>query len=252
MALTPSVLTRAHRVFERALRGGRMLTRTELGVALKKAGIDAVGTRLALIVMNAELEAVICSGPRRGKQFTYALLDERAPSAGSLPRDAALATLAGRYFTSHGPATATDFAWWSGLTLKDVRAGIDMAMPALRQVVAGGVTYYASAEERFAHRPAPTAFLLPNYDEFLVAYRDRALSVRPHSRSDTTTPRNPIFAHQVVIDGYVRGSWHRSLSVTEATIEVRPYTRFSATDMTRLRKATDVYGRFLGRRARLR
>jgi hypothetical protein len=252
MDLTAGVLTRAHRVFERVLRDGRTLTRADLAAALKKNGIDATGARLALIVMNAELEAVICSGPRQGKQFTYALLDERAPEARPLSRDAALATLTERYFTSHGPATARDFAWWSGLTLTDVRAGIETATPALQEIVAGGVTYYASAGERFAHRPARTAFLLSNYDEFLIAYKDRGLSIRAPARpGGGMAAKNPIFAHQVVIDGYVTGSWNRSIGAKHATIEVRPYTRFSAAEMAQLRKAADAYGRFLGKRVGL-
>ena len=246
MAVTPAMLTRAHRAFERALRGGRTLTRAELATVLKRAGIDATGSRLALIVMNAELDGVICSGPRRGKQFTYALLDERAPRARALSRDAALAELAGRYFASHGPATAKDFSWWSGLAVKDVKAGIEAASPALQAIVAGGTTYYASPDERFKHRPAAAAYLLPNYDEFLIAYRDRALSVRPRASA-----RNPIFAHQVVVDGYVTGSWSRSIGARQATIEVRPYTKFSRADMTRLRDAANAYGRFIGRSVRL-
>jgi hypothetical protein len=191
---------------------------------------------------------VICSGPRRGKQFTYALLDERAPGARTLSRDAALAALAGRYFTSHGPATSRDFAWWSGLTLKDVKAAIEMASPALQEVVTDGVTYYAAPTEQFRHRVRPTVFLLPNYDEFLIAYKERGLSVRPHTRQPA---KNPIFAHQVVVDGYVAGSWNRSIGARHVTIELRPYSRFSGLALARLRQAVDAFGRFHGRPGRL-
>jgi hypothetical protein len=246
MGLTPAMLSRSHRVFEKALRGGRTLTRSELSTALQTAGIEATGSRLALVVMNAELEAVICSGPRQGKQFTYALLDERTPAVRPRSRDAALAALAARYFTSHGPATAKDFAWWSGLTLKDVKAGIEGVSPALQAVVAGGLTYYAHRDETFDHRPARSTFLLPNYDEFLIAYKDRSLSLQPGRRT-----RNPIFAHQVVVDGYVTGSWNRLIGAREATIAVRPYARYSTAGMAQLRKAADAYGHFLGKTVRL-
>jgi hypothetical protein len=80
-------------------------------VALKHAGIHAVGPRLANLVMHAELDALIISGPRRARQLTYALLDERVPPTPRRDRDAALAELTRRYFTSHGPAQVQDCVW---------------------------------------------------------------------------------------------------------------------------------------------
>jgi hypothetical protein len=73
----------------------------------RRAECQPAGLRLAYLVMHAELNALICSGPMRGKQHTYMLLEERVPPAPSLKRDEALAILAGRYFTSHGPASVT-------------------------------------------------------------------------------------------------------------------------------------------------
>ena len=127
----------AWRVIERELGGHRHRTRQELAVALGKARIPAAGQRLAYLMMSAELDQVICSGPRRGRQFTYALLAERAPRARVLPRDEALGELTRRYFTSHGPATLRDYVWWSGLTMKDARRGVEIAGRALVQETFG-------------------------------------------------------------------------------------------------------------------
>ncbi len=136
LGLDARTLTRATKVFERVLRDGQHLTRPELGEHLQKAGIEARLNRLAHIALHAELERVICSGPRRGKQFTYALLDERAPRAIRLTRDEALAELTTRFFRSHGPATIRDFVWWSGLTTADSKRGLDVvrARPAVAAV----------------------------------------------------------------------------------------------------------------------
>ena len=60
--------------------------------------------------MDFELEGVVCSGPRRGKQFTYALLDERVRPVAPIPtRDEALAKLARRYFQQPWPRDAAGF-----------------------------------------------------------------------------------------------------------------------------------------------
>lgn len=183
--LDSRTLTRGTAVIERALRGHRYLTRTELGERLHRVGLGMAGQRLAHLVMHAELEGVICSGPRRGKQFTYALLAERAPSARSISRDEALATLSRRFFRSHGPATMRDFVWWSGLTTPDAKRALDM-IRARREDV-GGRSYwtYASAP-RGAIRDG-MAHLLPIYDEFLVAYRDR--EAVPHGPSTVASSR---------------------------------------------------------------
>ena len=108
LELDDRLLARSRAVFERTLDGGAHRTRTELASALARAGIVADGHRLAYLVMHAALERVICSGPRRGKQFTYARLDERAPGARTLARDEALAALTRHYFSSHGRIPATE------------------------------------------------------------------------------------------------------------------------------------------------
>ena len=124
--LEAATRTRAARIFERALRDGQSLTRAELGAHLARARIKAAGVRLALLTVYAELEGVICSGEKRGKQMTYALLEERVPKAPRVSRDEALAELTRRYFQSHGPATIRDFVWWSGLTAVDAKRGLEM------------------------------------------------------------------------------------------------------------------------------
>jgi hypothetical protein len=108
--LDSKTMKRCTDIIAKALEGGCFLTRNELQEVLKQKKIVADGIKLAYIVMHAELNAVICSGPRKGKQFTYALLDERVPAVSPINNKGALAQFARRYFTSRGPATAHDFA----------------------------------------------------------------------------------------------------------------------------------------------
>ena len=163
LELDDALFRRSNAAIARALEGGRHLTRAELASVLAQAGIVAEGMRLGYIVHRAELDAIVCSGPRRGKQFTYALLDERAPQARRLARDEALAELTGRYFTSHGPATADDFAWWSGLTKADVKAGLEMVATQLIHKVIDSKSYWFSASTPPPRKSSHQAFLLPTY-----------------------------------------------------------------------------------------
>jgi len=134
LELDTATLKRSNKILTKALQGGKHLTRSALKKVLNSSGIAADDTvRMAHILLRAELEGLVCSGPRIGKQFTYALLEERVPSTTALTRDEALAKLTQRYFTSHGPATLQDFIWWSGLTTADARHGVEMIDRHLRQ-----------------------------------------------------------------------------------------------------------------------
>jgi hypothetical protein len=242
-SLDATTVSRSLAIFERALGDGQYLIRGELGARLTREGISAKGIRLALLTMFAELEGLICSGPYRSKQLTYALLAERAPNARVLPRDEALAELARRYFRSHGPATIRDFVWWSGLTTTDAKRGVEMA-GATREVI-DGLTYSTVEPKVRGASGRRTIHMLPVYDEYLVAYRDRAAV--PHAWMRPSTKNKMIFQHAIVADGQVAGTWRSSQSRGEVVVEIAPLKRFSRSDQQNLSKKAGEYGRFLGR-----
>jgi hypothetical protein len=244
MELSDRLFARSRKVFERALAGGRHLTRSELARALEKAGILAKGPRLAFLVMHAELNAVICSGPRQGKQFTYALLDRRASDARTLSRDDALAELTRRYFNSHGPATLRDYVWWSGLTVREARAGLDMIKGALVHEARDGLEYWFPPSARITRRSTSTVHLLPVYDEHLISCKDRGIVL------DESCPRVPWFLgaefpNQLVVNGRVTGAWRRMFGVNGVHIEVTPFRPLEKIERRALEAAAERYGRFM-------
>ena len=168
LGLDQSILKKSNTMLRKALQGNRQLTRSELAPILKKAGVPVDGYRMGQLMGHAELDQVICSGGRKGKQFTYALLDERSPQFKSLERDEALAELAKRYFRSHGPATLQDFVWWSGLTVNDTRAAIESVKSQLVCETVDDQSYWF-VDVPSTSKPFTGAHLLPNYDEYMVA-----------------------------------------------------------------------------------
>ncbi|MGE0359795.1 MAG: winged helix DNA-binding domain-containing protein [Vicinamibacterales bacterium] len=235
------LLGRARRIVERALEGGRHQTREALAGALRTEGrIEAKGQRLAHIVMHLEQAAVICSGPRLGRQFTYALVGERVPPAPLPSRDDALAELARRYFQSHGPATVHDFAWWSGLTVADARRGA--------ATVDAGLRLEAPPA---AERVGGAHFLLPNYDEYLIAYRHRGAVLDPRRSRNFGVFTSAEYPHQVVLDGRIAGSWQRTIGTREATVRLKLFARPSREHRTALAGQAARYGRVLGVPCRL-
>ena len=251
-ALDDDTFDRSNAALANALQGGTHLTRAELASFLQHAGIATDDLRLGLIIMRAELDGVVCSGARRGKQFTYALLDERAPHAITLARDEALAELTRRYITSHGPATVQDFVWWSGLTITDAKAGLAMIEPEVMHETVDGQTYWFAASAPVVRDPSPTVHLLPNYDEYIVGYTDRraALDAPPADRLDARG--NVLFNHTIILDGQIVGVWKRTVTKDAVIVEATPFAPLGTAETVALEGAVARYGRFIGLPAALR
>ena len=246
LALDDAIFKRSRAALVKALQGGKQLTRAQLGDVLQRAGIAVDNLRLTHLMMRAELDGIVCSGARQGRQFTYALLDERVPPAAVLERDEALAELTRRYFASRGPTTGQDLVWWSGLTTADANAGLDMAKSQLAREVVDAQTYWFSTTSRHAKDSSPTAYLLPNYDEYIVGYTDRS-AVFDTSHNDKLDARGNILSnHTLVIDGRVAGTWKRTLKKNVVIIELSPFTSLTKAGTCAVEAAAQRYGAFLG------
>jgi hypothetical protein len=242
--LDDGVFKKTNKVLTNALKGGKHLTRAELRAALNRSGIAADDIiRLAHIMLRAELDGVVCSGRRRGKQFTYALIDERVPAAPALTRDEALAKLTSRYFTSHGPATLQDFVWWSGLTVSDAKRGVQMIDTQLRTELVHDKSYWLP-RSKTTLQPG-SAYLLPAFDEYNVAYKDRAAVVElndTHPQLSTWDLLGPT----VIVDGKVAGNWKATLAQQSVTITVTPARTLKKSERVAITAAADRYATFLG------
>jgi hypothetical protein len=237
LELDLALRNRAAGVIERALGDGHCLTRAELGAHLLRAGLAAKGVRLALLTMHAELERVICSGPLRGKESTYALLARRAANPRRMSRDEALAELAWRYFRSHGPATIRDYVWWAGLTVTDAKRGLEISRA--RHEAIGGLTYWTLGRPRAMGTRRGRVHLLPIYDEYLVAYRD--LEAVPRAKAAWG-----ILQQSIIAGGQVAGTWKPIAKDDARMVEVKTLRKLTSAESRALAQTAARYGRFLG------
>jgi hypothetical protein len=245
MELDEAVFAAANAALVKALKGGQQLTRPELAAALQQAGIitgDAL--RFNLILMRAELDAVVCSGALRGKQHTYTLLAERAPQAKILEREEALAELARRYFMSRGPATLKDYIWWSRLAKADASAGLEMVKSQLLAEVVDGETYWFEASNLPVQNPSPTVYLLPNFDEYTVAYTDRGAIAGESYIEKLDGWDKSLLNYIIILDSQLAGSWKRTHKAKEVIVETRLFKPFSKAECDTLTTAIEGYGRF--------
>jgi len=226
------LLQRARAIVEKALAGGTQLTRAELYTALHRRRVATNDNRGRHILFALAHERVICFGARRDRQPTFVLLDEWLPASKPKPRDEAIAELARRYFTSHGPATIADFSWWSGLSLKDIRN-------------AGALLDQQGPEQASSRRRRPSVHLLPPFDEYTVAYKDRSSILDPAFARKLNAGGGMINA-VLVVNGVVTGNWKRVLRGASVEIAVSLFRPLTATEQRALQCEADRYAAFLG------
>ncbi|GHT00326.1 hypothetical protein FACS189421_12280 [Bacteroidia bacterium] len=211
LEITEELYGQSNRIIQKALEGGQHLTREAIGEVLEKHKITVNSARLVHFLMRAEVEGIVCSGALQGKKQTYALLDERAPSVPVLHKEEALAKLAKLYFQSHQPATLQDFVWWSGLSTTEARQGLEAVKSGLVAEEINGQTYWLQND--FREIPVAENFccLLPAFDEYIIAYRDRSAALLSEHYSKVVSS-NGMFQPVIVVDGQVVGLWKKSAS----------------------------------------
>jgi hypothetical protein len=247
LELDAKVFRKSNAALTRALRDGRQLTRGELTKILGRSGIDvSTGQRVGHLLMQAELDGVVCSGSRRGKQFTYALLEERVPPTRAWDRDEALLELTLRYFTTRGPATLQDFSWWSGLTIADTRRGVEAARSSLeRQTLDERHYWIASAVTRRPRGSEHTAHLLPNYDEYFIGFKDRS-AIGERLRKTISKPRvDALMGHLLFVDGQIVGGWRRTLT-KRVDVEMELLVPLAPAERKLIEAAAGRFGEFIG------
>jgi hypothetical protein len=255
LGLNAEVADRAAEVLGTALAGGGRLTRAQCIAVLADKGIATAGQLGYHLLWYASQRGVLCIAPNIGTEQTFALLDEWVPDPYRPEREEALATIAVRYFRSHGPTTRQDFAGWTGLTVADARRGIAAAGDQLATVRVDDSEMYldpALLDSAPATARTGQVLVLPGFDEYLLGYKDRSLMLAEEHRQAIIPGGNGVFQATVVRDGRVIGTWKRTLSRTRAQIAVQPLTPLRKTDRARVEQAFEKYARFVQRSPEVR
>jgi DNA glycosylase AlkZ-like len=243
LELDERTLARSNAALAKALDGGKQLNRTQLLASLEKSGISTKGLRAVHMLQRASLDALICQTVTVRGNPTYIELD-RLKTRVKMRRSQALAELATRYFASRSPATLQDFVWWSGLSPADARAGLESIKSQLTQKSIGGQTYWLCHIVRMRSTPAPTAYFLPGYDEYLFSYKDRSDSIEPRHVKKMTAANG--FLSTVMLDGKVVGTWKRTFQNGSALIETNLFDPPAPATHRMLTVAAERYGQFIG------
>jgi hypothetical protein len=217
LGLNDEILKKARRIWERALRDGP-ITRKAMYEALHRNNV-LTGSQQALHLLGRlAQEQFICFGPRQEKQQTFALFDQWVAPSRPKTTEEALEEITVRYFTSHGPATVQDMMWWSGLTALQIKQGIALAGSTLTTRTENDITYYTSSKSAQASKNLSYTYLLPPFDEYLVAYRNRDAALQKAHAHHYNPGANGMLSAVIVQDGQVLGTWKRTVGKTVTTV----------------------------------
>jgi hypothetical protein len=247
LGIDQDLLKRGKTLIVRALDENRKMTRAELSLLLKKEKVNTADNRINFLLMDAELDGLICCTGKLGNQFAYTLLNEDASNAKLISRDEAIAALARRYFISRGPATARDFSWWSGLTLTDARKGIELNKELLTHEIVNGSQYWLSLNQEQTTPGENSVYLLPPFDEYAVAYKDRRDILDPAFNKETVFGLKPI----IVSDGQITGTWKSTAKKDGISVETNLFDKADRHSPGALASVYKRYGEFMGNRIKV-
>lgn len=243
--LDVKTLNKSKKVIERALLKNQILTRPELYQALNEEGIAVNEQRGIHIIGYASQQQLICFGPRSGKQHTFVLLDEWIPKSKKLENDEALAELASRYFDGHGPATMQDFAWWSGLTLSEVKKSIAMIQGNLLSIKIDDQQYFMKPTNSSFSKQSQQVSLLSWFDEYIIGYKDRSAAFDPATQKFIEKPKNGLYTPVLLVNGKIAGNWRRSIEKHDIKVNVEPFRKFNEKEEKAIDRAIKDYRHFL-------
>jgi hypothetical protein len=243
--LTDAAVARSQAVLREVLSGGKQLMRKEIAAAFARGRVATDGLKFRLLLLRAEVDLVVCSGALRGKQQTFALVDDLVPPAPPIAEDEALAKLTERYFCSHGPATLKDFLWWSGLTAAQARRGVELLeAKGMRRLEAGGRTYWmGEAPARRAVSGTPV-HLLQAFDEYFIGYTE-SRNVLAVAGLPEAPQGGPFRSNLLTRDGQVLGYWRAVAGPERVLVDVHLERALDAATRSALENELERYGQFL-------
>jgi Winged helix DNA-binding domain len=247
--LDQPVIEQARMVAHDVLSGGRELSRAGFLRALEDHGIATAAQRGYHLIWHLAQSGTLCWGRVEGTAQVLVLLDEWVPRPRRLHRDEALGEFLVRYLRGHGPATISDFAWWSQLTLADARTGLAVAGDRLSELEVDGQTLYLAAATDVGElgsriRQRSPVLTLGNFDEYLLGYRDRSFSVDPANLVRVVPGKNGIFLPLMVSNGRVIGTWRRQTKGRSITAEPQPFGAFSDRAAAGFARSIERYAAF--------
>ncbi|MEM7371188.1 MAG: winged helix DNA-binding domain-containing protein [Bacteroidota bacterium] len=242
LEITDETVKQSNNSLEKALTQNQALDRHSLIEHLQNANISEANNRGYHLLLRAELDGLICSGPIRDGKHTYVLLDDRIPASPELSEEEAAVRLAQMYFGSHGPARLKDFIWWSGLTARLAKKALTAIQKDLLSTELSDETYWFSEDISAA---SPSLLLLPAYDEYLIGYHDKSIPIADEAFRKRVHS-NGVFRPIVVVNGSIVGIWKLDRSRKKIRLQLQLFSPSTVLEEDKLTNQVNILETFWG------
>lgn len=246
LGLTEKDFSKSNRIITGMLKSEKHVTREDIVARLEKEKFNITENRVSHILMQAELDGIMCKGKIISNSHAYTLMEEWVPTKKELTREEALNKLALKYFSSHSPATIQDFVWWSGLTQTEAKHALDAIKQHLTSLTIQSQTYWLTKNTALPGKHPDPVYLLPAFDEFIIGYADRSAALSSQYLKKVISS-NGIFWPVVVINGQVTGIWKRTISKNKMVIEMGYFNAHNKTIKKQIEQNAKLFEHFTGK-----
>jgi hypothetical protein len=247
LELDAATLGHCNKILEKALTDTPFLSRKELILIVEKNGITTEGQRAAHILQYAALHGLICQTNSVKNVPNYISTEQIKAKPLTFTREEALAELAKRYFTSRGPASLQDFIWWSGLTVSDAKMGFESIKTTFISETIDGQIYWFNPGTPVAAFTNPLMHFMPGFDEFLLGYKNRTISLNPQFNNHWCPGNNGMFMPFILKDGQVIGTWKRATKKDIIQFEPGYFKKQYKIPMREIIPAMNKYAKFVNK-----
>jgi hypothetical protein len=246
---SPEDVERGVAVIERSLASEGPLVRSQLRERVAAHGIRTEGQAHVHLLFAAVIRGLAVLGPMVGREQAFVHAREWLGAAAAPPpadrRDSALAELARRYLAGHGPATDRDLAKWSGLPLRDARAGLRAVAPELVEFEGGLVDLASRPADAAASESEPLPpRLLPAFDPSLLGWREREPFLRRSDEPLVIPPGGGLFRPFATVGGVAAATWGTRRQGQRIAVRIDPFEPLGAEATAALRAEAEDVARF--------
>ncbi len=246
--LYPQVLERLER---------HPLTMNELLEEMGWSGRDSKRI-LSRLVREMSLQGLLCHAKSTGPWYhntehAFARIDMWLSNSSEEPwdEDDALRGLVQRYLRSFGPATVSDFAYWSGMKVRDAMPAFEAIADSTEEVsITGKRRKYLILEEDTdqlcgTEVLSTHARLLPQFDALVMGHRDKTRFIDPSHNSEIFLPRADIAA-TILLGGKIAGVWNIRKHKKSWRLELSPFRDLSEEERETIELEVESLQEFTG------
>jgi hypothetical protein len=130
--------------------------------------------------------------------------------------------------------------------MTDAKNGIEMVKSEFISEMVNDQVYWLPKTKSFVKGKSPTAYLLPNYDEYFIGFKDRSAINEVAHRAGSKGDTPPFLANVIILDGQIIGSWKRTVNKDSVIMEASLITKLKKAEEQAIREAAEHFGKFIG------